>query len=139
MNVVLCLLVATFPLVLSQPAPITAHADCESDPSSFEKALKAIRLARAGNDEKQQAIIHVSGQCKVRDKVLLDASDSRLDIIGDRGASLSGGMDISGWTKLNKASCKGCGYIWEAPLPNGTAQSRQLYIQVPPLTHNNQS
>ena len=96
-------------------------------------------------------MVSISGRCSVSTPIHLDALDSQLSLVGsDSGASITGGIEISGWTQQREAACEGCGFVWkvigdrqhhydnvrtdprmavlQAALPPGTSDSRQFYV-----------
>ena len=104
----------------SAAAALTYVADCGADPHG---ALGAARDAIRGNrtDTSQPAIVVVRGTCRLSTPLALEARDSNVRWVG---GAISGGVAVGGWRRGAPAPCAGCGSVWIADLPQGTAPVR---------------
>jgi hypothetical protein len=106
-------------------ATLTHIADCEADPyGALQAARDAVRGNRTGTS--QPSTVLVRGTCRLSAPLLLTGQqDSYVRWIG---GAISGGVPVSGWRRWSVAPCAGCGSVWVADLPPGTAAARQLWV-----------
>ena len=106
-------------------------ADCSLDPTrALHSAVASLRTARAGSTA-TRATLTIRGLCRLAAPLELDERDSNVQWIGERGAVISGGIElpVSSWSNHAKAQCAGCGTVWVAQLnASTTVDSRQLYV-----------
>ena len=98
-------------------------ADCEANPKALIATRDTIRSRR--KDPTELATVAVRGTCRLSAPLELGTLDSH---VRWEGGVWSGGVEVSGWRKASEARCAGCGSIWIADLPDGTAAARQLWV-----------
>lgn len=121
---------ATNGIVSKTEKNIMFVADCHADPAAaLENTRDAIRSKRA-HTTRQPVTVSVRGTCRQSTPLHLDGvQDSHVRWEGNgSGSTISGGIPISGWRKAHPAPCAGCGSVWIADLPKGTAAARQLWV-----------
>lgn len=103
-------------------------ADCVADPrhalTTARDAIRAMRAA-AGAGARPPALVEVRGLCRLRAPLELGPMDSA---VRWEGGAISGGIEVGGWREGFAAGCVGCGTVWVAELPAGTAPARQLWV-----------
>ena len=105
------------------PAAHYYVADCEADPNALTNTRDAIRSRR--KDPTEPATVAVRGTCRLSAPMELEKQDSH---VRWQGGTISGGVEVGGWHMFSEAHCAGCGAIWVANLPEGTAPARQLWV-----------
>ncbi|MBR1920925.1 MAG: right-handed parallel beta-helix repeat-containing protein, partial [Kiritimatiellae bacterium] len=73
------------------------------------EALAHLRARRAAGDSSPATVV-VRGAVRISEPIVLTAADSDLTVRGEEGATISGGLEITGWTDRG-------GGVWGAKLP----------------------
>ena len=75
------------------------------------EAIALLRQRRAKGDSSHATVV-VRGTVRISEPIVLGAADGNLTVRGEKGATISGGLAITGWTDRGNG-------VWGAKLPTG--------------------
>ena len=104
------------------PALLAIALTVEPNGLTMDGALAKIRAARAAGDA-SPATVTVRGVNRVAKPVRFTAADHDVDFVGEDGATVSGGVPLTGWKDV------GAG-VWEADAPRNGAGEPVFFDQL---------
>ena len=84
------------------------------------EAIALLRQRRAKGDSSHATVV-VRGTVRISEPIVLGAADGNLTVRGEKGATISGGRAITGWTDRGNG-------VWGAKLPTG-ADGKPIYTE----------
>ena len=104
------------------PALLAISLTVEPNGLTMDGALAKIRAARAAGDASPATVV-VRGVNRIAKPVRFTAADHDVDFVGEDGATVSGGVPLTGWKDV------GAG-VWEADAPRNGAGEPVFFDQL---------
>ena len=89
---------------------------------SLNEALAKIRASRAAGDG-ARAVVTVRGINRINAPVLFTEADHDIDFVGERDATISGGVRVRGWKDVGEG-------VWEADAPRDSVGKVRFFDQL---------
>ena len=112
-----------------------ARAGLDHEPHSLRQTSLSARAYLAEQREANTSmanavVVHLEpGTHFIRSALELGPSDSGVRYVGVNGsATISGGIEVTGWQDAGPANCSGCTRVWKASLPPTATASRHLFV-----------
>ena len=118
-----CFFIALCLLMVSVGAGAKEYVVAPGNAFAIEAALQQGRMDKIHGDSSQTVIRLLQGEHRLVQSIILRPEDSGVHIIGEQGATISGGVRVTGWKRQGKM------YVADQPMFNGRPLCfRQMWI-----------